>query len=180
MGYYIIAIVVVLLVLWFITTQKSLVTRDEMCSNSLSQITVQQSSRWDALTAIGKQVKKYSDHEYQTLMDVIGKRANLGANDDVSKINEQENLITNAVSKIIALGESYPELKADTLYIQSMDSINKYEDNVRKARMVYNDCVTRFNALVRGLPSSIVANYLNFKTKEYLKEEFGKTDMPEM
>ena len=66
--------VLVLLVLWFFSVQRSLVSHDEMCKNSLSQIGVQQSSRWDALTAIAELVKSYNEHEYNTLRDIIAMR----------------------------------------------------------------------------------------------------------
>ena len=76
--------------------------------------------------------------------------------------------------------ERYPELKANENYRQAMESVNMYENQVRTARMVYNDTVTSYNRLVRQFPESFVASLLKFEKKDYLKEPEGKTDMPSM
>lgn len=177
MPFIILGILLILLVLWFITTQKSLVERDELCRNALSQISVQQSSRWDALSAISALVKDHNAHEYKTLMDILQKRQ---APEGAETAAEQEALLLKGKHSVLALAESYPELKSHTLYQESIAAVEHHEEHVRKARMVYNDTVSRFNSMVRGLPSSIVANYLNFTPKSYLREEVGKTDMPRM
>lgn len=66
----IIAAIVAVLVLWFISTQRNLVSKDELCQNSMSQIGVQQQSRWDAITSLVQLTKSYNEHEYNTLRDV--------------------------------------------------------------------------------------------------------------
>lgn len=179
---YLIAVLalVILVLLWFISTQKRLVSQDELCSNALSQIAVQQSSRFDALTQIAKLIKQYDAHEASTLQSIIEKRMPSAQVKTVQDIAAQETLLEEISSKVFALAESYPQLKADTLYAQAIESVHRYEDNVRKSRMVYNDTVTRFNRSVRALPSSIIASMLHFSTKEYLQEDPGKSEMPEM
>lgn len=176
----IILAVLVLCILWVIGSQKNLVKNDELCNNSLSQIGVQLSSRWDALIALSKTVKNYSEFEYKAIVDIISMRSAINKNSTGNDINKQEGLIEKATSKIMALSESYPELKANELYVKLMDSVNEYENNVRMSRMVYNDCVTKYNFLVRSFPTSLVANMFSFGIKEYLKENENKTDMPEV
>ncbi|MEG1436422.1 MAG: LemA family protein, partial [Oscillospiraceae bacterium] len=90
---WIIALVViaVVLILWVVMSQRKLVSLDELCGNSLSQIGVQQNSRWDALTALVDLTKQYSEHEHKTLMDVIGSRRTIDAHSTAQDAEEQEN-----------------------------------------------------------------------------------------
>ena len=173
-------IIVVLLVLWVISVQRQLVSKEELCKNALSQIGVQQASRWDALTALADMTKSYSEYEYKTLRDVIAQRRPINSSSTVADANAQEGLLTNALSRIIAIGEQYPELKASETYVKTMDSINLYENQVRTSRMVFNDSVTNFNRLVRQFPNSLIAGLLGFSIKDYLVENQGKEQMPSM
>ena len=180
MAVIIIIAIVALLVLWFIKVQRDLVSKDELCKNSLSQIGVQQNSRWDALTALVELIKSYNEHEYNTLRDVIASRKQLGAGSTVQDVQEADNAITGALRQINVVAEQYPDLKANENYAKAMESVNTYENLVRQSRMVYNDTVTKFNRLIRQFPDSFVASMLHFETREYLQEPQGKTDMPSM
>ena len=82
--------------------------------------------------------------------------------------------------QVKAISERYPELKADAMYIKTMDSVNTYENQVRMSRMVYNDSVTKYNRMVRQIPDSIVAAIFRFTEKDYLKENTAKSDMPSL
>lgn len=176
----IILAIVAVIVLWVIKVQRELVNKDELCKNSLSQIGVQQNSRWDALTALVELIKSYNEHEYGTLKDVIASRKQLSANSSVEDIQESENAIASAMKQINVVVEQYPDLKANENYQKAMDSVNQYENLVRTSRMVYNDTVTNYNKLTRQFPDSIVAGFLHFAPREYLREPEGKTDMPSM
>ena len=172
--------VIALLAVWFVGVQRNLVSKEELCKNALSQIGVQQASRWDALKALAELTKSYSDFEYKAMMDIIAQRRPVGSTSSVSEANEQENLIASAMSRFIAVSEQYPDLKASQTYIKTMDSVNTYENQVRMSRMVFNDSVTAYNRLVRQFPGSIVASILGYGVKDYLKENVGKEEMPSM
>lgn len=173
----IIVVVLCILVGFFISVQRSLVTLEENVDNSLANISVNLNSRWDALKALASAVKAYSEHEYETLLDIIDRR---NAVKNASDVNDAEALLGNALSRINALAESYPELKASELYGKTMDSINDYENKVRISRMVYNDSVTKLNRTVKMFPTSIVASTLNVHPREYLSTDEGKKDMPDL
>jgi len=173
----IIAIVAVL-VAWVVTVQRKIVSQDELVKNAMSQIGVQQQSRWDALTALAELVKGYNEHEYKTITDVIAMRQGIGRSSSAQDAQAQEDLIGQTLSRIVATAEAYPDLKANENYKQTMDSVNDYENMVRTSRMVYNDTVTKFNRLVRVIPNNFIAPILGFTEKEYLKEVPGKTEMP--
>ncbi len=168
------------LVFWFISVQRNLVSKDENCKNALSQIGVQQSSRWDALTALVELVKSYNEHEYNTLKEVIGMRANTNGNSSTAEVEAQEKAISNAVKAINVVVEQYPQLKANENYAKAMDSVNLYENQVRLSRMVYNDSVTIYNKLVRMFPSSFVASMLHFDLRQNLETVEAKAEMPSM
>ena len=176
----IILAIVALLVLWVIGVQRKLVEKDELCKNALSQIGVQQASRWDALTALVELVKSYNEHEYNTLRDVIAQRKNITGESTVAEAQAQEQVITGLVRTSNLVAEQYPELKANENYAKAMDSVNLYENQVRLSRMTFNDTVTKFNKEIRQFPTSIVAGMLGFKTRDYLDEAVGKSDMPSM
>ena len=176
----IVIIIIAVLVLWFIRCQRELVKLEEICKNGLSQIGVQQASRWDALTALAELTKSYSEYEFNTLQQVIAQRKAITGASTSADANAQESLLSNAMSRIVAVAEQYPQLKASETYTKTMDSVNTYENQVRMSRMVYNDSVTSFNRIVRQFPSNVVAGILGYAAKEYLVENQGKDQMPSM
>jgi len=176
----IILAIVALVALWVIGVQRKLVEKDELCKNALSQIGVQQASRWDALTALVELVKSYNEHEYNTLRDVIAMRKTITGESTVAEAQAQEQALTGLVRNINVVAEQYPELKANENYAKAMDSVNLYENQVRLSRMTFNDTVTKYNKEIRQFPTSLVAGILGFNTRDYLNEAVGKTDMPSM
>lgn len=176
----IIVAIVAVLVLWFISIQRNLVSKDELCQNSMSQIGVQQQSRWDAITSLVQLTKSYNEHEYNTLKDVIAQRREVVGTSSAAEAAGQEELLTAAASRIRLVAEQYPELKASETYAKTMESVNTYENQVRVSRMVYNDSVTKYNRLVRQFPDSLVAGMLHFSVKDYLKDPGEKAEMPKI
>ena len=176
----IIIAVIAVLGLWVISTQRKFVNAEELVKNAMSQIGVQQSSRWDALTGFVELLKSYNEHEYNTLKGVIAARSGIDANSTAAQAQEQEDLIGKVMSRISVVAEQYPQLKADSMFIKTMDSVNMYENQVRMSRMTYNDTVTRYNRMTRQIPDSIVAALFHFTEKEYLQEDKSKKDMPSL
>ena len=173
-------VILVLVVLWFIFTQRKLVVMDENINNAMSQIGVQLSSRWDALTALLDLTKGYAEHEYKTLSDTIRMRSTITAKSTAAEVNDQENILTEAMGRIMAVAESYPDLKANENYIKTMDNVNDYEKMVRQSRLIYNDSVTKLNRAIRMFPTSLVAGMLGVTSRDYLEASESKADMPNM
>jgi len=176
----IIIAVLAVLVLWIIAAQRKLVNAEELTKNAMSQIGVQQSSRWDALSGLVELIKSYNEHEYKTIKDAIGARSGITADSTAADAQAQDNAFAAALKQFNVVVERYPEVKADSMYQKTMDSVNLYENQVRMARMTYNDSVTRFNRLTRQIPDSIVAAIFHFTEKPYLKEDAAKKDMPSL
>ncbi len=164
----ILIVVAVVVIAYFVSTQRSLVNLDELCKNALSQIEVQLNSRWDAVLALAKTAAQYAKHESETLIEVIQQRRGEQVNTPEA-VNEQTTALSQVMGRLIAIGEAYPDLKAANLYQEAMQGMKQYEENVRLSRMVYNDTATKMNRMVRQWPSSIVASMLHFMEKEYLR-----------
>ncbi len=162
--------------LYIFQTQRSFVSLEEKMKNAFGQINVQLKTRWDAVTSLVEMTKQYTEHEHDTLVDVIDARR--ASNVSPEQYAEQDNAIQEVLEKLTAVVEAYPDLKANEMFGNTMASIRQYEENVRMSRMVYNDSVTKMNMMVRQWPSSIVASMLNFKAHELLPEDSAKAEAP--
>lgn len=178
-GAAVVALVIIIIAV-VVRGQNRLVHADELCGNALSQIGVQQASRWDALTALAGLTRAYSEQEHNVLLSVIAARQGVGAKSTAEQVDQQEGMLQQATGRVVALAEAYPELKSNTVYLQTMGSVKSYEENVRISRMVYNDTVTKYNRLVRSFPGSMIAGNLGFDTRGYLQEDPAKSGMPNM
>ena len=177
----IIVALAILIIGYFISTQRSLVSLDEMCKNALSQIEVQLNSRFDAVVALAKTAAQYAKHESETIIQTIEARGGHTSAATPAGINAQSDLLGQMMSRLNVVVEQYPELKASELYQNAQAGQTEYEENVRMSRMVYNDTATKMNRMVRQWPSSIVAQMLHFDVKDYLKvDNEKKKDYPDL
>ncbi len=173
-----IVVLIVLLVSWAISIYNSLVTLRERVENAKAQIATQIESRWDAIKSLIQATSKYSAHEAEVLEKVTESRSSIGRGSSIEAIEKDQSQLESVVGRLIAVSEAYPDLKASTVYQDTMASINKYEDNVRNSRMIYNDVVTRYNRKIQVFPSSIIAGMFKFTEKEYFEGTESKEDMP--
>ena len=179
----IIIILAVIVIGYFISTQRALVNLDELCKNALSQIEVQLNSRFDIVISLAKTAAKYAAHESETITQAVQAR---GGNSGVpantaGAINEQAGLLSQLMGRLNVVFERYPELKASELYVNAQKGEKEYEEHVRMSRMVYNDTATKMNRMVRQWPSSIVASILHFDIKDYLKvDDEKKRNYPDL
>lgn len=174
----IIGIILILLIGWIIKTYNNLVVLKERVFNGKGQIAAQVESRSDAITNLIQATKSYSKHEAETLENVVSARIGVSQDAPIKEIEDYNNQLDGVIGRLLAISESYPELKASEVYQSTMGNVDKYEDQVRHSRMIYNDVVTRYNRLVKMFPSNIVANLFSFKVKEYFETSEGKGDMP--
>jgi len=176
-----IAVIIAVIVLWIISTQRRLVVLDENISNAMSQIGVQLSSRFDALTALLDLTKGYAKHESETLIETIkSRRSVITAKSTPDEVMRQEGVISEALGRISMVTEQYPDLKANQNYIKTMDAVQTFENMVRTSRLIYNDSVTKLNREIRMFPVSAIAGMLGFGQRDYLVEQADKADMPSM
>ena len=162
--YIIIAIVVILLLLVF-STYNSLVKLNNRVEEAFSTMDVYLKKRWDLIPNIVETVKGYAKHEKETLEEVINLR-----NSSYDKMNTDDkvnvnNKISQGITKLMAIAEAYPELKANENFKDLSNQLTKVEDDIANARKYYNGTVRNFNDKVQMFPSNIVARMLGYKTK---------------
>lgn len=177
----IIAVIIAVIVLWIISTQRRLVALNENINNAMSQIGVQLSSRFDALMALLDLTKGYDRHKSEMLIETIkSRRSVITAKSMPDEVMRQEGIILEALGRIVIVRKQYPDLQANQNYIKIMDSVETFENMVRTSRLIYNDSVTKLNREIRMFPVSMVAKMLGFWQREYLVEQADKADMPSM
>lgn len=182
-GFGLIAIVFIIMaifvVAWGISVYNRLISSREFIRNSMGNIATQIESRWDAIRNLIDATKNYSSHEAETLTDITAMRSKVDRTSDASTVEKDDALFDQAMSQINVVVENYPDLKANQVYLSTMQNVDKYENNVRQARMVYNDTVTKFNRLVQQFPSSVVAGIFGFRQEEYFRSSESKAEMPQ-
>lgn len=175
----VIIVIIVALVGWGIGLYNKMIGQKEMVSNAMAQISAQVESRWDALTNLISATTKYQTHESETLTNIVQARAGVDRNSSVQDVEKDDAAFAQAMRTIDVVVEQYPDLKAAGVYQTTMASVNTYENNVRQARMVFNDTVTKFNRLIKTFPNSLVAGMTGFKEEDYFESSEEKQEMPQ-
>ena len=141
----IIVLLVILVAGWVMSTQRRLVVMDENINNAMSQIGVQLSSRFDALTALLDLAKGYAAHESGTLEEVTKARtAVMNAPTPEGKM-QADGFLTGALKNLFAVAEAYPDLKANTNFQQLQAELSNTEDKISYMRQSFNDTVMKYN-----------------------------------
>ena len=162
--YIIMAIIVLFLIYGFIVFNKFIRLNNQV-KEAFSTMDVYLKKRWDLIPNIVETVKGYAKHEKETLQEVISLR-----NKSYDKMNDSakvdvNNKVSEELSKIMALVEDYPELKASDNYKDLSNQLSKIEDEIANARKYYNGAVRVYNNKVEMFPSNIIATLLGYKSK---------------
>jgi len=161
--------VIVLIGLYVASIYNSLVTLRNKVKDQFSQIDVELKRRFDLVPNLVETVKGYAKHEKETLQNVIEARNSYAnAGDLEGKLNADGEL-TKAVSKLFALAESYPDLKANTNFNKLQDELSEIEQKIVYARQFYNDAVLKLNNKIEMFPSNIIAGMFNFKQEKFFE-----------
>lgn len=163
----ILIIVLVLIVLWAISVYNSLVALRNRVKDQWAQIDVQLKRRFDLIPNLVETVKGYASHEKDTLEAVVKARNEYLSSDTPEGKIAANNDLNKVVTKLFALAESYPELKADASFRELQTTLTETEDKISYARQFYNDVVMKYNNKVEVFPSNIVAGMFGFKTSAY-------------
>ena len=164
---WIIVIIVVLLILYVIGTYNNLVGLRNKVKDQWAQIDVQLKRRFDLIPNLVETVKGYTSHEKGTLEAVVKARNEyLSSNTPEDKMKANDDL-NKVVTKLFALAEAYPELKADTSFKELQTTLTETEDKISYARQFYNDVAMKYNNKIEMFPSNIVAGMFNFKASAY-------------
>ena len=172
--------VVVLLVVMFSSTYNSLVSKEEEVEGKLADISVQLERRADLIPNLVSTVKGYMSHEQSVIDSVTEARQNLMSADDVEDQAEANQELTNALNNLFVVVENYPDLKANTNFIQLQDELAGTENRIAVARKDYNEAVKDYNKTIKSFPENILASMFDFEEKEYFEAKEISNEVPEV
>ena len=168
--YIIIGVVVVLLII-FLSIYNGLVRRRNQVKNAWAQIDVQLKRRYDLIPNLVETAKGYMKHERETLESVT-KARNLAqqlASAGAGERAKAEGELSSALSRLLAVVENYPDLKANQNFLALQEELTSTENKISFSRQYYNDSVLRYNNQTQMFPSSIVASMTGFKASEFFE-----------
>jgi len=167
----IIVVLIVLVVLVFVAMYNGLVRLRNRVDNAWSQIDVQLKRRHDLIPNLVETVKGYASHEKETLDRVIQARNSAMNAGGVAATAQAENMLTGALKSLFALSEAYPDLKANTNFLELQEELTSTEDRVSYARQFFNDSVLKYNNKIQTIPSNMIAGMFNFTAREFFEVE---------
>jgi len=166
-----ILILVVLAVFWFIFAYNRFIKLIARAKEAWSDIEVQMKRRYDLIPNLVNTVKGYAAHESITLEKVVQAR-NMAMGAQTAKDHAQaENILTGALKSVFALSESYPDLKANTNFLELQRELSDTENKIQAARRFYNTNVRDLNIATDSFPSNIVARTFSFGKLEFFDLE---------
>ena len=171
--YIILAVILILIILIFMKYNK-LIKLLNRVKRAKANIGICSNKRFDLIPNLVECVKGYSKHESSTLEDIVALRNNYNKNDNLSL--GQVSDMNNQLNRYLAIVENYPELKANTQYTSLQQQLRAVEDELQRARHIYNDEVTRYNTAIEVVPSNIVASIFAFKHAELFEIEEHKKE----
>ena len=145
---------------------------DEQVTANWAQVENQLKRRNDLIPNLVNTVKGYAKHENEVFTNIADARSKLAGsinNGDVKAIQQSNNELNSALSRLLVVVENYPTLKADKSFIGLQDELTGTENRIAVARRDYNESVKEMNALVRTFPTSIVASIANIEKREYFE-----------
>lgn len=160
---------VLLLIFFVIGIYNSLVMSRQKVRNSWSQIEVQLQRRFDLIPNLVDTVKGYLTHEENVLTKVTEMRSSWANAKTVNEKAELNDQLSGALKTIMAVSESYPDLKASTNFSELQEELQNTENKISFSRQFYNDSVTRYNIKLEVVPSNLVASMFGFKSEELFK-----------
>lgn len=163
----------VLIALYIISLYNSLVKKRQMVEEGWSGIDVQLKRRADLIPNLVETVKGYASHEKEALETVTEMRARAGAvpDGDIASRAKAEGLLSQALGRLFAVAEAYPDLKASGNFADLHQSLDEIENALQMARRYYNGAVRGLNVVVESFPSNLVAQQFKFEKAEYFEIE---------
>ena len=182
MNYIVIAIIVVLvlLILYVISTYNGLVSLRNKKDDQWSQIDVQLKRRADLIPNLVEIVKGYAKHESETLEKVIEARNTYMTAKTPEEEMKASGEVTQALNKLLALSEAYPELKANENFLGLQKDVSDTEDKISYARQFYNDSVLTYNNKVQMFPSNLVAGMFHFTKATFYEVSDSDKEEPKI
>lgn len=185
----VIAAVILIIFLWFRGSYNGMVKMNEQVSAQWSNVENQYQRRLDLIPNLVNTVKGYAAHEQQTLTDVVNARAkatqtqvnfeNLDAA-TLQRVNRTQGELTSALSRLMAISERYPDLKANQNFLELQAQLEGTENRIAVERRKFNDSVRSYNAYIRQFPKNLIAGMFGFTPKPYFEANAGAEQAPQV
>ena len=174
-----IAVIALALIIYRVTAYNGLIRRRNQIENAWSQIDVQLKRRHDLIPNLVETVKGYAAHERETLDAVIRARNSALAAPDTPGAQAAPNAeLSGALGRLVALGEAYPDLKANQNFLALQEELTATEGRVAYARQFYNDSVLSYNNTLQQFPTMYYARRLKFEKREYFQADEAARTVP--
>ena len=174
----VVAVLAVALVGYTVKSYNGLVTLKQEVTQKESYIQTTLQRRSDLIPNLVNTVKGYASHEESIMKEVSDARAALvGANNTGDQLAANEQM-TSALNRLLAIAENYPDLKANTNFIQLQDELSGTENRITQARRAYNDAVKTYNTKIQRFPTSLIAGIFNFEAFDYFQANEGAQEVP--
>ncbi|MBM6404443.1 LemA family protein [Phycicoccus sp. CSK15P-2] len=175
----VVIVVLVALLAWAVGVYNGLVKLRNLAQEAWRQIDVELTRRHDLIGNLVETVKGYAAHERGTLEDVVSARAKaMAPGQSPAEQADSENLLSQALGRLIALSEAYPDLKANENFMALQAELTSTEDRIASARRYYNATVRDLNTKVETVPSNIVAGLFHITREEYFEAVGDEREAP--
>ncbi|MCI5664621.1 MAG: LemA family protein [Mediterranea sp.] len=180
---------IAIVAIWGISGYNGLVTMDEKVSTEWSNVETQYQRRADLIPNLVSTVKGYASHEKETLEGVIAARSQATqikvAADDLTpeklaEYQKAQGAVTSALGKLLAISESYPDLKANQNFLELQAQLEGTENRINVARTNFNNTAKEFNTAIRRFPKNILASICGFEKRPYFEAEEGAEKAPKV
>jgi LemA protein len=177
----VVLVLVVLLALWGVTSYNRLIRLRNLVQEAWRQIDVELTRRHDLIPNLVETVKGYASHERGTLEDVMKARsAAMSGGQSPADLAQNENVLTQALGRLFAVAEAYPDLKANQNFLALQQELASTEDRIASGRRYYNANVRELNTKVESVPSNIVAGLAHIGRAEYFEAEGAERQAPQV
>jgi LemA protein len=176
----VVIVVVVLLLLWIVGMYNGLVRKRNNAENAWAQVDVQLKRRHDLIPNLVETVKGYAAHERGTFDEVTQARTAAQQAQGPQAQAAAENVLTQALGRLFAVAENYPQLRATENFQQLQAQLSDTEQKIAIARQVYNDTVLTYDNALETVPTSIIAGLFNFRPREYFQADDTDRAMPQV
>jgi len=170
--------VVALLLVGLVLLYNNLVRLRNRVDNAWAQVDVQLRRRYDLIPNLVETVKGYAEHERGTFEAVTEARTRAQAAGTVQEQAGAENMLSQALGRLFAVAEAYPELQADENFRQLQDELAQTENKIAVSRQVYNDTVLTFNNAIQTFPGLLVAGPFGFDKRDFFEAEEAVREAP--
>jgi LemA protein len=174
----IIAIIVIILIFWFVGQRNAIVRLEVAVDAEWSEIDNQLQRRSDLIPNLVATVQGFADQEQEVFADIANARARLAGAQSVSETAESYTELQGALSRLLVIVENYPQLRSNENFIRLQDELAGTENRIAVARGRYNDSVQEFNTKIRLFPTSIVANRLGMEAREFFEIPESAREVP--